>query len=295
MNHGISTLHGPHHVAQKSSSMTLPLSGASFTSLPSTSFSVKFRFAGLAFAATGRRRRRRGARSRRRPRASKCVSDETRQRHHRERRQRDTRPESTSPSQLAPQPWSPGPNAATPERTTPSARRPRAARARRARTCGRPSHQIARFVPEHFDELFRPRRLRQHEQATPGCPSWRYMMCAILPSPYRHGREPTSSSPARAGSAGRCIRQPKLEAIELSTASTASCVPNSRVHREAFHVIGGRVPPPCTRDDLSVAWYTNAPPTTITSEAASANGARRARQRDRRRRRGARRRRRRAA
>jgi hypothetical protein len=51
MNHGISILQGPHQVAQKSSSTTLPLSDASFTSLPSTSFSVKFRFAGFAFAA----------------------------------------------------------------------------------------------------------------------------------------------------------------------------------------------------------------------------------------------------
>src|SRR3954464_10798514 len=51
MNHGISILQGPHQVAQKSSSTTLPFSEASLTSLPSTSFSAKFRFAGLASAA----------------------------------------------------------------------------------------------------------------------------------------------------------------------------------------------------------------------------------------------------
>src|SRR3954468_5921001 len=50
-NHGISILQGPHHVAQKSSSTTLPFSEARLTSLPPTSFSAKFRFAGLAFAA----------------------------------------------------------------------------------------------------------------------------------------------------------------------------------------------------------------------------------------------------
>src|SRR6266436_3129980 len=50
MNHGISILHGPHHVAQKSSSTTLPLSEVSFTGLFSTSFSVKLKFAGFAFA-----------------------------------------------------------------------------------------------------------------------------------------------------------------------------------------------------------------------------------------------------
>src|SRR5436853_6464769 len=50
MNHGISILHGPHHVAQKSSRMTLPLKDESFTSLLFRSLSVKFRFAGFAFA-----------------------------------------------------------------------------------------------------------------------------------------------------------------------------------------------------------------------------------------------------
>src|SRR6185436_15707347 len=50
MNHGISILQGPHHVAQKSSRMTLPLNADSFTSLLLRSLSVKFRFAGLAFA-----------------------------------------------------------------------------------------------------------------------------------------------------------------------------------------------------------------------------------------------------
>ena len=50
MNHGISILHGPHHVAQKSSRITLPLNAASLTSLFSMSFRVKFRFAGLAVA-----------------------------------------------------------------------------------------------------------------------------------------------------------------------------------------------------------------------------------------------------
>src|SRR5262249_54226372 len=50
MNHGISTLQGPHHVAQKSISTTLPLSDVSFTSLLFRSLSVKFRFAGFALA-----------------------------------------------------------------------------------------------------------------------------------------------------------------------------------------------------------------------------------------------------
>src|SRR4051794_35494252 len=49
-NHGISILHGSHHVAQKSSRITLPLKLESFTSFPLTSFRVKFRFAGFAFA-----------------------------------------------------------------------------------------------------------------------------------------------------------------------------------------------------------------------------------------------------
>src|SRR4051812_38535005 len=51
MNQGISILQGPHQVAQKSSSTTLPFSEASLTSLPSTSLSVKLRLAGLASAA----------------------------------------------------------------------------------------------------------------------------------------------------------------------------------------------------------------------------------------------------
>src|SRR5438874_8218456 len=50
MNQGISILHGPHHVAQKSSRTTLPLNDDSFTSLLFRSFSVKFRFAGFALA-----------------------------------------------------------------------------------------------------------------------------------------------------------------------------------------------------------------------------------------------------
>src|SRR5262245_20442970 len=50
MNQGISLLQGPHHVAQKSSRITLPLNDESFTSLLSRSLNVKFRFAGLAFA-----------------------------------------------------------------------------------------------------------------------------------------------------------------------------------------------------------------------------------------------------
>src|SRR3982074_1352801 len=50
MNHGISILHGPHQVAQKSSRMTLPFSEESFTSLLLRSLSVKFRLAGFAFA-----------------------------------------------------------------------------------------------------------------------------------------------------------------------------------------------------------------------------------------------------
>src|SRR3954470_3493564 len=50
MKIGISILHGRHQVAQKSSSTTLPLYSASRTSLPSTSLSVKSRFAGFASA-----------------------------------------------------------------------------------------------------------------------------------------------------------------------------------------------------------------------------------------------------
>src|SRR6478672_10019417 len=50
INQGISILQGPHHVAQKSRRMTLPLNADSFTSLLLRSFSVKLRFAGLAFA-----------------------------------------------------------------------------------------------------------------------------------------------------------------------------------------------------------------------------------------------------
>src|SRR3954464_9508011 len=73
MNHGISILQGPHQVAQKSSRITLPLSDASFTSLPSTSLSVKFRFAGFAFAAHAVVGGAPGAPST----SSKCVSDET--------------------------------------------------------------------------------------------------------------------------------------------------------------------------------------------------------------------------
>jgi len=50
MNHGISILHGPHQVAQKSRRITLPLNDDSLTSLFDRSFSVKLRFAGLASA-----------------------------------------------------------------------------------------------------------------------------------------------------------------------------------------------------------------------------------------------------
>ena len=49
-NPGISILHGPHHVAQKSSRITLPLYAARFTGFPSMSFSVNFRSAGFALA-----------------------------------------------------------------------------------------------------------------------------------------------------------------------------------------------------------------------------------------------------
>src|SRR5688572_32507082 len=49
-NPGISALHGPHHVAQKFRSTTLPLYADSDTSLPSTSFIVKSKLACLAFA-----------------------------------------------------------------------------------------------------------------------------------------------------------------------------------------------------------------------------------------------------
>src|ERR1035437_7756589 len=50
MNPGISSLQGPHQVAQKSSTITLPLYAASLTGLLSRSFSVKFRFAALPLA-----------------------------------------------------------------------------------------------------------------------------------------------------------------------------------------------------------------------------------------------------
>src|SRR2546422_1047540 len=50
MKCGISTLQGPHQVAQKSSRITLPLYDDSETSFPATSFSAKFRFAALASA-----------------------------------------------------------------------------------------------------------------------------------------------------------------------------------------------------------------------------------------------------
>src|SRR5215218_5712179 len=47
---GISALQGPHHVAQKFNSTTLPLYDASETSLPSRSFSLKSQLAGFALA-----------------------------------------------------------------------------------------------------------------------------------------------------------------------------------------------------------------------------------------------------
>src|SRR5690348_16209975 len=50
MNHGISILQGPHHVAQKSSRITLPFSDSRLTSLLAMSFSVYFSAAGLALA-----------------------------------------------------------------------------------------------------------------------------------------------------------------------------------------------------------------------------------------------------
>src|SRR6185295_8460515 len=76
-NHGISILQGPHHVAQKSRSTTLPLSDASFTSLPSTSLSVKFMLAGFAFAAQAAVAGGAGGASADAATRSKCVSDET--------------------------------------------------------------------------------------------------------------------------------------------------------------------------------------------------------------------------
>src|SRR3954469_22625171 len=76
MNHGISILQGPHHVAQKSSSTTLPFSEASFTSRPSTSLSAKFRLAGLAFAAQALVTGAAGGASAAAATRSKCVSDE---------------------------------------------------------------------------------------------------------------------------------------------------------------------------------------------------------------------------
>src|ERR1044071_7473690 len=77
MNHGISILQGPHQVAQKSSSTTLPLSAASFTSLPSTSLRVKFMFAGLAFAAQAAVGGAPAGACTDASARSKCVSDET--------------------------------------------------------------------------------------------------------------------------------------------------------------------------------------------------------------------------
>src|SRR3954447_5779828 len=77
MNQGISILQGPHQVAQKSSSTTLPLSDASFTSLPSTSLSTKFMLAGLAFAAQAVVGGAAGGASAEASRRSKCVSEET--------------------------------------------------------------------------------------------------------------------------------------------------------------------------------------------------------------------------
>src|SRR5581483_5267569 len=50
LNQGISTLHGGHHVAQKSRRITLPFCAARLKSLPFTSFKVKLRFAGLGLA-----------------------------------------------------------------------------------------------------------------------------------------------------------------------------------------------------------------------------------------------------
>src|SRR4026208_1206984 len=49
---GISALHGPHHVAQKLSRMTLPwpLNDASATSVPSRAFNLKSQFAGFGLA-----------------------------------------------------------------------------------------------------------------------------------------------------------------------------------------------------------------------------------------------------
>src|SRR3954454_12161147 len=77
MNQGISILQGPHHVAQKSSSTTLPFRAASLTSLPSTSLRAKFRLAALAFAAQADVAAAAGGASTEASTRSKCVSDET--------------------------------------------------------------------------------------------------------------------------------------------------------------------------------------------------------------------------
>src|SRR3954468_9161824 len=50
MNHGISALQGMHHVAQKSSRITLPLKSDNRTGLLLKSFREKFRFAVFALA-----------------------------------------------------------------------------------------------------------------------------------------------------------------------------------------------------------------------------------------------------
>ena len=53
-NHGISTLQGAHHVAQKSRRMTFPLKSESVTSRLFTSFNVKFEIRRLRVDGTGR-------------------------------------------------------------------------------------------------------------------------------------------------------------------------------------------------------------------------------------------------
>ena len=74
-----------------------------------------------------------------------------------------------------------------------------------------------------------------------GWPLCRYMMCATLPSPYRHGRDPTSSRPSRSEPSGSRMFQPKPEAIDALDGLGRLVRAEHGVHREALHVIGGEL------------------------------------------------------
>ena len=98
--------------------------------------------------------------------------------------------------------------------------------------------QIAHSWPS-TSTICSARAVRGSMNSDTGWPLWRYMMCAILPSPYRHGREPTSSSPARSELIGSCICQPKPRGHRALDASARLVRAEHGVHREALHVIGG--------------------------------------------------------